>query len=268
MAPETEAKKKWFSTGYDTLGAEEQRLALLYGPNRIWIKPGSSAEFVFVDNAPCTLMEHNPKINGDFKNWLTCMQGIYDPVVCCEKLGSKSKYFVGYWTVIDCTKWTDKKGNTHQFELKYYPGKYKTVKRFELRTQTKPITGQLWKATRLDDKSPNVGDELESLRETDPAKLFDLANFKGKKLADQYSAANGGNEEALKWLKRYFQVVKGEDGKLIPKLVPFLYEELLAPKQPSEVRSMLAGVQFDDDGAGEGGGGGAPKSGADEDIPF
>lgn len=256
-------KKKWFSTGYDSAKQEEQRLATMYGPNRIWIKSGGSAEFVFVDNEPITLYEHNPKINGEWKNWITCLTGIYEPV-CCEKLGAKSKYYTGYWTVVDCTKWTDKKGNTHQYELKFFPGKHKTVKRFEMRTQTKPITGILWKSTRLDDKSPNVGDEFEQLRDVDPVKLFELANFKGKNLKEMYAKANSGDADTLKWLMRYFQVQKDEGGKLIPKLTPFNYEELLAPKSPAEVRSILAGVELD---SGDSDGGGA-KTGADEDIPF
>lgn len=258
----TAAPKKWFSTGYEGMKQEEQRLATLYGPNRIWIKPGGSAEFVFVDDQPCTLYEHNPKINGDYKNWLTCLAGMYEPV-CCEKLGGKTKYFVGYYTTVDCTKWTDKKGNTHQFELKFYPAKVKTMKRLEMRFKGKGLTNQLWKSTRLDDKSPNVGDEFEIIRDVDMAKLFEVANFKGKLLKDQYKAALGGDAEAMKWLQRYFQLAKDAEGKLIPKLTPFNYEELLAPKSPTEVRSLLSGVEIEADGDG-----GDAKTGADEDIPF
>ena len=125
--------ESWFQKGYGGVKPEEERIATMYGPGRFWMPVESTSKLVFVDDQPACVREHNPKMNGSWKNWTTCIREIYpeDPA-CCEKLaGDYKSYYVGYYTVIDCNKWTDKRGNTYQFEMKLFGAKIKTLKLLE-----------------------------------------------------------------------------------------------------------------------------------------
>jgi hypothetical protein len=255
--------KSWYETGFTGIKREADRIEQMSGPNRIWIPAGAKKELVFVDDEPACIHEHNPKLNGDWKNWYTCLKPVYpDDVACCAVLGKDyPPYYVGFFTVIDCTEWTDKKGNKYQYEVKLFPAKLKTLKRFEIKKKDKgTLTGKLWSVMRVDKESPSCGDEFEVVREADMAKLFALANFKGKKLGELFAAGN--TTENIEKLKKTWQV-EVVDGKVVPKLVPFAYFNVLHPLPPK--------VDPREDGGFGGGGsttsaGGAAK--ADEDVPF
>lgn len=266
----SENKSSWAKSGFEGLKAEEERLATQYGPNRVWIPPGGSQEWVFVDDTPFCFHEHNPKINGNWKNWLTCLQGVSeDGVPCCEALGAKSRYYTGYFTVVDLSKWTDKKGNVHQYEVKLVGAKLKTLKKLERKKKDRgTLVGSIYKITREDDKSPNCGDDFEFIREADLTKLFDVANYKGKKLPELYAKA-ADDVVQMNVLKKTFNL-SIDDGKIVPKIPSFNYFNLFEPKDAKTVKSMLAGVQVEGFEDGEGGGkaAGAAAGGADEDVPF
>lgn len=263
------AASGWASAGFGGTQKEEQRLATLYGPNRVWLKPGTSQEWVFIDDEPLCFHEHNPKINGDWKNWMTCLQNISDDgVPCCEILGAKTRYYVGYFTVVDLSKWTDKKGNVHQYEIKLLPAKLKTLKKLQRKKQDKgTLIGAMYKVTRETDQSPACGDDFEYLREADLSKLFDLVNYKGKKLAEHFAKADS-DPVVQHMLKQTFNLRLGDDNKVLPKISPFNYYSLFEPKSAKEVRSMLHGAKiesWDDDDKGAKPGAG---TGADEEVPF
>jgi len=260
-----EQKQSWATEGFEGNKREEDRIAQMYGPNRFWMPVGTTKELIFLDDEPLCFHEHNPKINGDFKNWLTCLQAVSDDgAACCEILGAKSRYWAGYFTVVDCSKYVDKKGNTHQYEIKLLPAKLKSLKKFALKKKDRgSLVGCLYKATRADDKSPNIGDEHEFQKEADLVKLYEVANYRGKKMSELYSKAVE-NEDAMRNLKRTFKLQLGSDGKPLPKLVPFNYYALFEPKSAKDVRMMLAGVKPDE----AGGEADEPKTGASEDIPF
>lgn len=263
-------KKSWAQQGFDGTKQEEERLATMYGPNRIWVKPGTSQEFVFVDDTPFCFYEHNPKIDGNWKNWVTCLQNVTDggEVPCCEILGANSRYYVGYLTVVDMSKWTDKKGNVHQYEVKLLPAKLKTLKKFKRKKEERgSLVGCIYRTTREDDKSANVGDEFEFIKEADLSKVFDVANYKGTKLAEMYSKA-AESPEQLAILQKIF-TLSMDGGKILPKVPMFNYYSIFSPKAPRDLRTLLAGATMDRDDDAKGSdtkSGGA--AGADEDIPF
>lgn len=262
----SETKPAWASEGYEGTKREEDRIAQQYGPNRMWMPVGTSKEVIFLDDEPVCFHEHNPKINGDWKNWLTCLQAVSDDgAPCCEILGAKSRYWVGYFTVVDCSKWTDKKGNTYQYEIKLLPAKLKSLKKFQMKKKDRgSLVGCLYKAARSDDKAASIGDEFEFVKDADLTKLYDVANYRGKKMAELYSKAVE-NEDAMRNLKRTFKLQMGTDGKPLPKLVPFNYYALFEPKSAKDVRMMLAGVKPDERGGEDN----EPKGGsASDDIPF
>jgi hypothetical protein len=259
----------WYESGFDGIGREDARISTLNGPGRLWIPPGERREFVFIDDAPAQIYEHNPKLNGSFRNWMTCLKGIEEkgcPV--CDQLGEKTRYYCGYFSVIDCSKWKDKKGNDHQFELNLLQAKLKTMKKFKRKKEDAieagraGLAGGLYRATREDDMSPTCGDEFEFVRDPDMSKLFELALYRGKKLSEMFDKAEE-NETSMATLQKIFQVQFEPDSdgkKLIRKLVPFNYLSVLAPKEYKELKLMVAGAERDNDSRG------GDKS--DGEVPF
>jgi hypothetical protein len=257
----------WYETGYSGINREEDRIATLSGPFRVWIPPGKSLEMVFVDDEPVCIYEHQWKANGSWRNWTTCLQGISDDVVCCKDLGEKTRSYVGYITTVQCTETTDKKGNKYNFELQLLGAKLKTLKKFRRKKEERGALAMTrFRVTREDDKSPSCGDEFEFLKEvTDPDKLFEVANYKGKKLSELWEKAES-NPESMARLKRTFQLAFDSEGKLLRRVVPFNYMELLKPMEAADLRKRLnanPAQDADGDGGGTNGGGGGG-----DDVPF
>ncbi len=258
----------WYDTGYDGVNKAEANINQLGGPRRFWIKAGTSAEFVFVDDEPFAIYEHNPKMNGNFRNWVTCVKGIYEDTPCCDEIGEKTRYYIGYYTVIDCSKWTDNKGNSHQYEVKFLPAKLKSLKKFKRKKEDRQqdgkggLAGCLYKATREDGKSPNIGDEFEFQKDADMGKLLTLANYNGKKLTELFTKA-AEDPNSLAALQKVFAIKLDPHGKVLPTIPQFNYVELLKPKSAKDLRNMLKGNVEKDDGDGPTSG-----TGADESVPF
>lgn len=255
----------WYSTGYDGMKTEEDRLAALSGPSRLWMPADSSRNLIFLDDEPFTIYEHNPKIDGDWRNWITCLQGVSDEVPCCEKMGPNSRYYIGYYTVIDASEYTDKKGNKHAFELKLLGAKMKTMKKFRRKKEERgSLIGCMYKATREDNKSPSVGDEFEFVREVDLVKAFDATMYRGKKLSEFYSKTLEG-PDGLEKLKKVFQV-QVEDGKPTKRVVPFNYMEVLKPRASKDLKLFLASAKIEtkDSDSGDSNSSGSSS----EDVPF
>lgn len=269
-------QKSWYDTGYSGIKREQERIDQTNSPNRVWIPAGGKRELVFVDDEPVGIHEHNPKLNGDWKNWFTCGKDVYDEAACCELLNPSGykPYYIGFYTVVDCSEWVDKKGNKYQYELKLFPAKLKTLKRLEMRRKERgPFAGKLFSIMRIDGKSAATGDEFEMVRDADMAKLFTVANYKGKKLGELFG--KGTDEENIARLKNTWKVEVVE-GKVVPKIVPFNYAKILYPMAPKEMRALLNGSTIekreDGDFGGEGGkdaaAGGPAGGSADESVPF
>jgi len=184
------AEESWYSTGYDDMKREEDRVASSRGPNRYWMKEGTSRDIVFLDDEPFSIYEHNYRADGSWKNWMTCMRGIRDEAVCDDKLGTNNRSYVGFFTIIDCSEYTDKQGNSYQYEMKLLPAKMRVLKKFKRKKDERgSLIGCMYRVTREDSRSPNVGDEFEFKKEVDLEKLFDYAQFRGKKLKELYEKA-------------------------------------------------------------------------------
>jgi hypothetical protein len=192
---------------------------------------------------------------------------VSDEVVCCQLLGPQSRYYCGYLTVVDCSLWTDQKGNQHQYEMRLLQFKLKSLKKLRRKKEDKGVlAGTLWRFTREDDGSPICGDDWEFLRSVDVQKMFDLVTYRGKKLPQLWDEAEG-NAEAMAKIKRVFQI-EPVDGKL-PRIVPaFSYFNVLAPKAPKDLRLMLVGVEKDDDDRKKGSSSGDGSPTKSEDVPF
>lgn len=92
--------KSWYDTGDAAFDKEKQkRDNQVFQPDRFWMKEGTEAEIVFVPNSKgvATLFainEHNPRKDGSFMNWITCVQGFHSSEPCCD-VDSKGRYWVG-----------------------------------------------------------------------------------------------------------------------------------------------------------------------------
>lgn len=259
----------WYSTGFEGIGAEERRLDEAQGPHRMWIPGGGSKDVVWIDDDPVCVYEHNPKMNGNFRNWLTCQQGVYDEVVCCQKLGVKGRYYVGYLTGVDCSIWKDTRGNDHQYEMRLVPLKLRSLKKFRRKRDDRgAMAGTMWRMNREDDNTASIGDDWDFQRDIDMEKMFDYVNYRGTLLSELWTNAEGDVEQMVR-VRRMFQVKPNEDGKLPRIIPPFNYMEILKPKTPKELRLHLGAVQDEDEGDSRFSGA-ASKGGAikEEKVPF
>jgi hypothetical protein len=233
----------WYNSGYDGINKEEQRLQSLSGPNRLWMPPGTGKDLVVVDDEAFCIHEHNAKLNGHWRNQHTCNKGLEDACESCSRLGDKSKAYVGYLTMVDCSLYTDKKGNKYQYEVKLVGAKIGILKKWRRKKEERgSLVLTKVKTHREDDKKSSIGDEWE-FGETvkDEAKIFELANYKGKKLSELWDKADA-NEQTKKLLGLTFQIDTGPDGKLVRRVVPFNYMEVLKPRGNEFVRDLLGGV--------------------------
>jgi hypothetical protein len=235
----------WYTSGFEGIEKEQQRLDSMQGPGRLWIPVGAQKDIVFVDDDPPGIYEHNPKMNGNYRNQLTCLLGAADDVACCQVLGPNSRYYVGYLTCVDCSSWRDKKGNEHQYEMRLFPAKMGTMKKLRRKKEEKgSLVGAMYRCARDNADSASVGDEMEFQRVADLHKLFQVANYRGKKLHELWSEAEA-NVEVMARVQRTFNV-KPVEGKL-PRIVPtFNYFEVLKPRPPQELRLLLGQVEPDD----------------------
>ena len=264
----------WSKNGYTNLKVEDERLAALQQPDRFWFPVGGTRELVFVDDASFQIHEHNPRISGDSKNWFTCLSGVADDVVCCRLLNrSFPKYLAGYYTVVETSATTDKKGNTHQYGIKLLDAKFNTLKKFEQKQADRVaqdgvgMAGSLYKTSRTGEKSPACGEDYEFQRRAVMENLFNVVTYRGKSLKDAFAKACGNQVEIDK-LKRVFQIEVDENLQVVPKLVPFNYESVLRPRNPQSIKELLMGgveaPSWQKGGAEDSG----AKAGADESVPF
>ena len=191
-----------FKRGYDDLDRIEKEIQERRNTNtvyRFWLPPSKTTRIVFLDDNPPIYEEHQLKIKGDWRNWFTCGTPLGMPCECCER--GDRPYTAGAYTIIDGTEWTDKKGNVHKNERKLFVAKFETLKKLkQISVKRGGLRGCVFEVTRTSDTSPSTGD------------MFDFE----KKLTE---------EELQKLFKENAE--------------PYNYDEILAPKSPSDLGKEL-----------------------------
>lgn len=141
---------------------------------RIWIKTDTSKFLTFVDgnvhpkgyDLPFRFMEHQIQINGDWRNWFTCL-GKECPL--CED-GNKP-YLAEAITVIDHTEFesaVDKK--KHKDELRLFIAKTTVQKILKKnREKKKSLRGWRVEVSRTKPESPGTGDQFDYEERTELA---------------------------------------------------------------------------------------------------
>ena len=189
------------SRGYDVFeekerAVEEKQKSYV---NRFWLPADSTAKIVFLDDNPPIIEEHQLQIDGDWKNWFTCLRMVGEVCPICENLDNKA-YTVGFYTILDMSEWVDKSGKTHMNELKLFPAKFKTLQVLKrLSAKRGSLEGCVFEVYRSTSDAPNTGD------------VFD---FEEKLTKEDILALN-------------------------PDAKPFNYAEILQPKEVGEIMNKL-----------------------------
>jgi len=272
----------WLNTGFAGMQEEEARQASSRGPRRYFMKKNDRKQLIWVDENPACVHEFNPKLNGSWTNWFTSPKS--DPNypdmesamgTINKYLGGKYKdYYVGYFTVVDCTEWKGKDNKKNRYELKLFPAKMGSLKLIQSRIEDfGGIAGKAINVRRTDEeKSPACGNVFDFEKEIDMTKLWDHVMYQGKLIKDLFAEALE-NDTKRATLTRTFNFKRGENGVLIPGVPTFNYMSLLKPKTPAELRAFLAGAtvdspDFPSDNNSTPDKSGAGDGAADESIPF
>ena len=159
----------WFSKGFEDINKNDYQANA--GPSRFWMPKESEKEITFIDSEPFTFWECNMQMNGNWRNWFTSLKSL-NQTCPLEEAGFKP-YYVGMFTIIDHSEWTDKKGNTHKDEVKLFPAKITVLKKLKRQMEKKgSLKGCKFTVYRSDDKSPATGDEFEFVDRIDVDKTF------------------------------------------------------------------------------------------------
>jgi hypothetical protein len=167
---------------------ERKNLPKVY---RFWMPPSyvdedkefheSSALVTFVDakehpdgyEMPFAYMEHNIFLNGNWKNWFTCIKN--NCPLC--KNGNRP-YLAAAFTVVDHRKWQDKKGNVHQHEIKLYVAKSGALSdmlgEYDRRGG---VRGWRVRITREGEKTPGVGSKRDFVKQVSIADKYQPLDY-------------------------------------------------------------------------------------------
>lgn len=204
------------SRGYGAFEEKEKEVKARqkdYVP-RFWLPSEKETKIVFLDDNPPIIEEHQLKISGDWRNWVTCLRIIGEACPVCDIL-EDSPYTIGFYTILDLSEFTDRQGQKRKNEKKLLPAKFKTLQMF--RKYSKKRDGLqycMFDVSRSSADSFNIGD------------IYDF-------------------EERLS---------ESEAKKLNSDITPFDYAEILKPKSAAEIKEMLKISEsseeeaFDEDG--------------------
>lgn len=175
-------------TGLDTDMSGDPRGSTGAQTNRFWMPQGDEKIIVFITeaNSFVTVWEHQVKLGGDWKNWFTCLdtgrkEGEESKCDLCKFSQANKGRFrrskVMYGTVIDCSKWTDKDGNEHNFTRRLFGMKSDTQEIIKRRYLERVENGEgmkyaMFKVFRSKQKkSASVGTEFNFMKMADPANI-------------------------------------------------------------------------------------------------
>jgi hypothetical protein len=152
----------WYEQNFEAV----DKIPDLKKQNRFWLKAGEERKVIFLDKDPFTFWEHQVKLNNDYRNYFTCLQNMNQPCPLC-KAGIK-RYFVGLFSVIELSEWTDKDGKLHKNPVKIMAIKQKALKVLKRHSDKNRVLNGLFTVIRTDDKSGSSGDMFEFEKTVNP----------------------------------------------------------------------------------------------------
>ena len=187
------------------------------GMNRLWVKPESRVKGMFLDSQPFCIYEHNPYLDGSWRNQTTCA-GADSPDGCplCE-IGDEPEY-VGFLTWVDFSPWTDNQGREHTFTKKLFPMKKKVWKILAAAAEKRgELTGWIVECYRSSKEEPSTGMSYD---------------FEEKIAKPDWKAKFGS------------RIITYGDQTVDSYLQMIDYEQALAPKSTAELRRMANRLKF------------------------
>jgi len=158
-------KGKWFGRGYDEADKAASSSAVF---KRFFLKPGEERQIVFLDEEPFVFWEHNVMIDGDWRNFVTCLAGM-EQCPCCER--GISRYFIGAYSIIDMTGWTDRDGKQHKNEKRLLLAKRDNIKRLKrAKDRYSGLTKAVFSVYRTSPKAFVIGDDWNFIRKMEDIK--------------------------------------------------------------------------------------------------
>lgn len=174
----------WYQKGVDEESLKQAEKESSSGQRRLWMPVDSSKRIVFLDDEPFCFYEHNPKINGEYKNnWFTCRKGL-DKDGCPMCASKIRRYYIGLLTVLDLDGFVSKKdGKTYKNFRQLLPMKIDTLKRFKTIKQRKTsLVGAVYAFARSGERSPTCGDvwDFEEYIDLDKSEYWYESKLEGK----------------------------------------------------------------------------------------
>jgi len=224
----------WYKTGEDADKAIEeeavrQEEARKSGGKlqRYWMPPnnkqGDQQHYLtFLDglthpegfSSPFTFMEHQLKLNGHWRNWFTCIEGLVidgKKQSCPLCAAGENPSLMAAYSVIDHTEFTDKKGNTRSKEVRLFVCKSQVQGALKKAAKKKKgLRGWHVEVTRTGSDAASTGNSF------DFEERFDEEEFQKK------------------------------FGVELPQ--PPDYREIFAPMKPEELEAKIAGRNVDVEG--------------------
>lgn len=218
----SEKRKSLFERGYKVAKRkaeefEEKRKNFVY---RFWMPVEGESKIVFLDDDPVIIEEHQLKINGNWNNFFTCLKMFDERCPICKQKDNPST--VGYYTIIDRTVWSDKKGIVHKNERKLFGAKTKTLRKLRrLSNDNNGLVGCEFKVNRDGRDDPSVGSEFTLIKKHDIEFLkskgletdaFDYDVILAPKSEDELEDAGLSNEkESDNFSKKSVKIEEDQD---------------------------------------------------------
>lgn len=254
----------WMGTGYDGIENAWDNLPGRSGggPRRVWLKPGTTNRFMFMDDDPTTFWEHQFKYNGDWKNWEPCVVRNKIGPQCppCDSDEKAYPYYVGLHTAINMTPWFTKKTNQEvNFVREIYaaklggdkkPGVLKKLKK--LKEKHGRLRGLVFDVERPGEKTESCGSDFDLVENIEPGEIRTYA-------MDQLSA----------YVARINENAPQDKQTTVEKLwernpwEAYNFEEIIKPRSIDELRGMFSGAS-----GGSSGSSSDDDSKADDDLPY
>jgi hypothetical protein len=262
----------WMNTGWDSLDTAWDNVGGGdRGPRRVWTPPGVTRRFLFLEDIPTTLWEHNYKWNKNWFNWEPCVTRNKLGSECppCDAYEDRYPYFVGLSTVISLTPWyTKKKKQEVVFQRQIFaaklgsedkPGVLKKLRK--MHDKNGRLRGYIYDVERPGGKTESCGSEFELVEKIEPGEIKTYA-------MDQLNAyAKRLNEDAPRDKQTTAEKLWDAD-----PWEPFDFDDVITRHSIEELKKMFTKSGGAESGGGDGGSDGyehddsdAP---ADDDLPY
>jgi len=183
----------WFEQSYEGLDREEektrvrkeQKAKLESGLRRLWLPPKKNLEATFVSDPPFCFWEHQLKIDGNWRNWCTCVRGLEGYAYCpicklSDKIKKFWRYYAGAYKIIDHNEWTDRSDVTHKDTPLLMIARKDSLAVFRNHANIRSgLVGCKYNVFRAGEKSASIGDDWNFL---DKTPIEDLIEKYGEEL--------------------------------------------------------------------------------------